>query len=165
MVSVTINTSLLEILAMKEGLIQKIKTTIFLCICLASSIGFADVSEERVALNELLPQFQMLWNQPNHSKIFDLFHRKSQTFVEYQSNDIAKKKIIDSLENLKADFGEIKNFEIRKHIYRKESFVVRITYVNKGMVPGTFNVRPDSDGQWRIYDIDIDGQGDVELQE
>jgi hypothetical protein len=76
-----------------------------------------------------------------------------------------RKKVGQAFKELFKEFGEAKGSEIRKYIARKGRFVVRVTYARKGMVAGTFAVKTDKSGRWRIADFNIDGQGEPELKE
>ena len=61
-------------------------------------------------------------------------------------------------------FGEIETMEPGKYIERKDKFVLKVKYKNKGNIPGTMSLVKDGE-KWFIKDWNIDGQGEPELKE
>jgi hypothetical protein len=133
---------------------------VFLALLTASAT--AGEAEEREGLAKLLPGFKSAWNKGELSEVMSFFQSECQLRKAY---DADPKKAERQWKELVKEFGEVKSSEIRKYIAGKGCFVVRVTYARKGMVPGTFAIKTDKSGQWRIVDFNIDGQGEPELKE
>lgn len=134
-------------------------------LVLLSVSARAGEAEEREGLAKLLPVFESSWNKGDVSKFMALFHADCRMKKAYDSDEQTRKKVGQAFKELFKEFGEAKGSEIRKYIARKGRFVVRVTYARKGMVAGTFAVKTDKSGRWRIADFNIDGQGEPELKE
>jgi len=114
----------------------------------------AEPKLERKALEDLLPRFSQAWNTGNAGDLMKLCDPNSK----FGKDEFGWAKLAEQ-------FGEIEKTEIRKYIADKTRFVVRVTYSKDGMVPGTFAVVQDANGNWLIADFNIDGQGEPDLNE
>ena len=150
---------------MKDNMrLTRLSTVPILFVFVATAVR-ADEAEERAALAKLLPEFESAWNQSDVPKFMSLFHPDFRMKKVYEADRQSKNKLEQGLKKLINEFGEIKASETRKYIPRKSRFVVRVTYAKKGVIPGTFVVKTDKFGEWRIADFNIDGQGERELKE
>jgi hypothetical protein len=136
-----------------------------LIIVTASSLAGEPLAEEKAALEAILPTFQTAWNSGKIADLLALFDPNGRMRKAYDTNADAKTAIETDFAAMVADFGAIKSSEIRVYIERKTRWVVRTTYEKEGVLAGTFAVAKDADGKWWITDLNVDGQGEPELEQ
>ncbi len=147
---------------------MNIRTSV-LCVATvlcAASIGVtAGEAPAKQALEELLPKWTKAWNDKRVSALMELQHPENRMVRTYKSSAEGKAKVETGLAEIIAECGAIKSATIGKYIQRKERYVVKIEYAQKGLVPGTMSLKKDAKDTWRVLDFNLDGQGEPELEQ
>jgi len=151
--------------------VNKTKIAVIVPACLIGAVlvwlvllqARVPVSADRSALQyDILPKWVGSWNSRDIDGVINLHHTDSDVRRGLAKRN-SRKNIEKSFTQTVETFGSIGKFEVRKYIARKKRFVVVISYSEKGRVPGTFQVATEKNGDWKIMDFNIDGQGEPEL--
>ncbi|HUT09314.1 MAG TPA: hypothetical protein VMY42_02365 [Thermoguttaceae bacterium] len=138
-----------------------------LCVLLAASFvtdnAAGNQQTPKEGLEELLPEWKSAWNAVDTDRLFKLYHPDSRIRKLLEDNPAKRKAFDDGMSEAVAEFGKIKSYTIGKYIERKDRYVVKAVYTKKGNLPGTFAVKKVDDGTYRVFDFNIDGQGEPEL--
>jgi len=131
----------------------------------ADDLVFRIDPDERIGLDSVLPRFKSAWNSGDMAELMDLFHSGSDMRKAYESDGQLREKRGVPLEQMTEAFGEVESWDIGKYIARKGSYVVRVRYAKRGVVPGTFSAHVTDSGEWLLTSFNIDGQAEPELDD
>ncbi len=139
--------------------------TVLLLVSLAVGNAGGGEGTARNGLEEIMPKWKSAWNAGDAATLYDLFHPKSSMRMRCESNPDGRKTFAKELAAITEECGQIKSYEVGKYIERKDRYVVKILYARKGRLPGTFAVRQTDTGVYLVFDFNIDGQGEPELEQ
>ena len=149
----------------KGGKVKSLRYSMLMVLVVLATHALAGPDEEKAGLAKILPRFKEAWNTGQAKGFIAIFHAESRMRKAYEKDDEAKKAFERSFKQMVEEFGKVESFEVRKYIEKKGRYVVRVTYIKKGMIPGTFAVKGNDQDGWFILDFNVDGQGEPELKE